>query len=60
MANGKDIAWTPILLCTGIGLAALAAGAFLVGPAIQKAKAKKLEAKKKKAGEKEENLKKAA
>ncbi len=59
MANGKDIAWTPILVCIGVGLAGLTIGAFAVGPAIYKRKVKKLAAKKKKAGEKE-TMKKAA
>lgn len=47
MADGKDIAWKPIAFCIGAGIAGIAIGAFLVAPAIKKAKDKKLAAKKK-------------
>ena len=51
MAEGKDIAWKPIAFCIGAGIAGIAIGAFLVAPAIKKAKDKKL-ASKNKNGEK--------
>lgn len=47
MAEGKDIAWKPILGMVGTGLAGIAIGAFLVAPMIKKAKEKKLASKKK-------------
>lgn len=46
MAEGKDIAWKPILGMIGTGIAGIAIGAFLVAPMIAKAKEKKLAAKK--------------
>ena len=45
MAEGKDIAWKPILGMVGTGLAGIAIGVFLVAPFIQKTKVKKLASK---------------
>jgi len=59
MANGKDIAWKPIIACSVIGLIMFTVGALAVGPTVYKRKVKKLAAKKKKASEKE-TMKKAA
>lgn len=60
MPQTKDIAWAPITLCIGVGIAGIAIGAFLIAPAIKKAKAKKLAAKKKKGEKPTESSKKAA
>ena len=46
MAKETDIAWKPILICAGTGIAGIAIGTFLIAPMIQKAKAKKELAKK--------------
>lgn len=41
MAEGKDIAWTPILITAGIGLALFAVGTFVTGPLWHKSQLKK-------------------
>ncbi len=41
MAEGNDIAWKPIAYCVGAGIAGILIGAFLIAPAIKKAKDKK-------------------
>lgn len=40
-AKGKDLAWKPIAMCVGSGLAGIAIGAFLVAPFLKKLKDKK-------------------
>lgn len=47
MANNSDIAWKPIMYMVATGVAGILIGTLIVAPCIQKAKAKKLEEKKK-------------
>jgi len=39
--KGGNIAWKPILICSGIGLAGLLLGTFVAGPQLQKYQEKK-------------------